>query len=144
MTSTLTRPPEAASVPNGGDTAGSRPEPGTLLTTGDHKRLGLLFIYGGGDDYLEVGCPADAPKVCRGRARVTWRGRTLLAGRVRVRRNRIGLVDIRLTRVGRRVLRTRLVGVSIRVETRDRSGRLQVRRTKAAIEEGEVDNGPDK
>ena len=103
----------------------------------------LLFIYGGGDDYLEVGCPADAPKVCRGRARVTWRGRTLLAGRVRVRRNRIGLVDIRLTRVGRRVLRTRLVGVSIRVETRDRSGRLQVRRTKAAIEEGEVDNGPD-
>ena len=46
MTSTLTRPPEATSVPNGGDTA-SRPVPGTLLTTGDHKRLGLLFLYGG-------------------------------------------------------------------------------------------------
>lgn len=47
MTSTLTRPPEASSDPNDGDAAGARPEAGTLLTSGDHKRLGLLFIAGG-------------------------------------------------------------------------------------------------
>ncbi|HUP84694.1 MAG TPA: cbb3-type cytochrome c oxidase subunit I [Acidimicrobiales bacterium] len=47
MTSTLTRPSPAAS----GDepVSGSpRPSPtGTWLNTGDHKRLGLLFLYGG-------------------------------------------------------------------------------------------------
>jgi heme/copper-type cytochrome/quinol oxidase subunit 1 len=47
MTSTLTRPSPAAP---GGDPDAGRPRPsatGTWLNTGDHKRLGLLFLYGG-------------------------------------------------------------------------------------------------
>jgi cytochrome c oxidase subunit 1 len=49
MTSTLTRPSPAAAddepvVPG---SRRSQPLPGTWLTTGDHKRLGLLYIYGG-------------------------------------------------------------------------------------------------
>ena len=47
MTSTLTRPREASPVDGDVTAAGSQPEPGTWLTTGDHKRLGLLFVYGG-------------------------------------------------------------------------------------------------
>jgi cytochrome c oxidase subunit 1 len=48
MTSTLTRPSPAASEDDEA-VAGrpSQPPAGTWLTTGDHKRLGLLFFYGG-------------------------------------------------------------------------------------------------
>lgn len=47
MTSTLTRPRETSSSEGGAATTRGTPEAGTWLTTGDHKRLGLLFIYGG-------------------------------------------------------------------------------------------------
>lgn len=47
MTSTLTRPSPA---PSADDAGVDRPRPsatGSWFTTGDHKRLGLLFLYGG-------------------------------------------------------------------------------------------------
>lgn len=47
MTSTLTRPRETHSAEEGTSTDNRSPEAGTWLTTGDHKRLGLLFIYVG-------------------------------------------------------------------------------------------------
>ena len=47
MTSTLTRPSPAASGDDVGDATLRPPSTGTWLTTGDHKRLGLLFLYGG-------------------------------------------------------------------------------------------------
>src|SRR3954470_7214045 len=49
MTSTLTRPSPAAADDDAVVPGSRRSQPlaGTWLTTGDHKRLGLLFIYGG-------------------------------------------------------------------------------------------------
>ncbi len=47
MTSTLTRPPAGASAAGVTSAEEHRVDTGTWLTTGDHKRLGLLFIYGG-------------------------------------------------------------------------------------------------
>src|SRR6476469_6980675 len=49
MTSTLTRPSPAAPDDDAVVPGSRRSQPlaGTWLTTGDHKRLGLLFIYGG-------------------------------------------------------------------------------------------------
>ena len=47
MTSTLTRPSPAVADDDVADGRPSRPAAGTWLTTGDHKRLGLLFFYGG-------------------------------------------------------------------------------------------------
>lgn len=45
MTSTLTRPPAAS--PDAAAPERTSPVAGTWLTTGDHKRLGLLFLLGG-------------------------------------------------------------------------------------------------
>src|SRR5687767_12864782 len=47
MTSTLIRPSTATADDEAVAGRPSRPQAGTWLTTGDHKRLGLLFLYGG-------------------------------------------------------------------------------------------------
>jgi cytochrome c oxidase subunit 1 len=47
MTSTLIRPTPATAEDAAAAGRSSRPQAGTWLTTGDHKRLGLLFLYGG-------------------------------------------------------------------------------------------------
>lgn len=73
-----------------------------------------------------VGCPGDAPRVCRGTVRLVFRGRTLGTARFRLARNRTRKIDVRMSRRGRRLITRRgeLVAVAV-VRTRDRRGRVR-------------------
>ena len=73
MTSTLTRPSPAAS---GDDVADGSDRPrasaaGNWMTTGDHKRLGLLFLYGG-IAAVVASCVAAAIFLLRAEAPTLW------------------------------------------------------------------------
>ena len=71
MTSTLTRPSPAASGDDVGDATTRPVAAGSWFTTGDHKRLGLLFLYGG-IAAVVAACVAAAIFFLRAEAPTVW------------------------------------------------------------------------
>lgn len=73
-----------------------------------------------------VACPGDAPRRCRGRVLLAFRGRVLGSGQLRVARNRVKRVAVRMSRAGRRLIirRQELEAVAV-VRSRDRRGRIR-------------------
>lgn len=91
---------------------GSRQGPEESDAVGDERQA-----------FLRVACPGDAPRVCRGRARLISRGRVLAIGSFSVRRNRSTLVGLKTTRYGRRTICRDEPLALAAVTSRDRFGR---------------------
>jgi len=117
----------------------SRPVPGSAFEQGGTEGPKLYDPIGTQyDAAIPIACPGDAPRVCRGTARLVYRGRVMARGRFRLPRNSVRLFELKVTRRAVRLIqrRERLTVIAL-VSSRDRFG---VRRTYRGIGNALVDD----
>ena len=110
--------------------AAYRPVPGSASELGGSE--GPKFYDPIGTQYdaaIPIACPGDAPRVCRGRARLLYKGRLMARGKFRLRRNSVQLFEVKVTRRARALIqRHERLEVIALVSSRDRFGTLRTYR----------------
>ncbi len=122
----------------------TRPQPVAALIPGEFEVYAPTTLYASqGFTAVAVACPADAPRVCRGRVLVTRRGRLLAAGSFARHQNKVADTFPNLTPLGRKSLRRfGRVRVTIVVVSRDRRGASRRQVASGSLEVQEDADGP--